>query len=600
MPTARRVGRYLFVDGAGDHLIARWLFLRALGLIYFSAFYALLFQVRGLVGPDGILPAGQYLQAVRTLGRLRFWYAPTLYWIAASDHALLMVTWIGLVAAVLLVLNIWPRAMLLACFVCFLSFIAAARDFASYQSDGMLLEAGFLSLFLAPGGLFPRWGARRPPIRAAILLLLWEWFRIYFQSGVVKLESGDPTWRNLTAMYEYYQNGPLPTWIGWYLQHLPHWFHIASAGLTLVMELVLVWIALLPGRWRVACFFLLTIWQAVVIATANYAFLNYLVLVLAILLLSDRYLRRFVPERWRRNLPAHSPDTHPELDADILPAADAAPGRDAARPSAPAFAFLDDQRGNGRVLTPLGYLRAGISAFVLTWIFYATCVPMVQMFWRGAPLPPEPAEALDPLRIANQYGLFAVMTPHRYEIEFQGSNDGQHWTAYPFRYKPQAPGERPRIYAPYQPRFDWNLWFASLGSWQSSTSLCPAPKSCCSKTTLPYSLSSPATRSRPPRPGWCARCSGSTGSAPRPRNAPKVSGGGGSCSVLTRPPSPACPTASSPSSRPLPSTAHPHLRPPPPCNPAPLASLSAAPRHKRPSPTIKRRSRPARDVKFRV
>jgi hypothetical protein len=72
---------------------------------------------------------------------------------------------------------------------------------------------------------------------------------------------------------------------------------------------------------------------------------------------------------------------------------------------------------------------------------------------------------LRPFRIANQYGLFAVMTPHRYEIEFQGSDDGKTWTAYPFRYKPQDPYKAPGIYAPYQPRFDWNLWFASLGSW---------------------------------------------------------------------------------------------------------------------------------------
>ena len=94
----------------------------------------------------------------------------------------------------------------------------------------MLLEAGFISLFLAPPGVLPGWGARRPPTRAAMLLLLWEWFRIYFESGAVKLQSGDPTWRNLTAMYEYYQNGPLPTWVGWYAEHLPHWFHAGRRG----------------------------------------------------------------------------------------------------------------------------------------------------------------------------------------------------------------------------------------------------------------------------------------------------------------------------------------------------------------------------------
>jgi hypothetical protein len=102
---------------------------------------------------------------------------------------------------------------------------------------------------------------------------------------------------------------------------------------------------------------------------------------------------------------------------------------------------------------------------VLTWILYATTVPLVWMFWRDLPLPTAPLAALEPLRIANRYGLFAVMTPHRYEIEFQGSNDGQNWMPYPFQYKPQDMRERPGIYAPYQPRFDWNLWFASLGSW---------------------------------------------------------------------------------------------------------------------------------------
>jgi hypothetical protein len=106
--------------------------------------------------------------------------------------------------------------------------------------------------------------------------------------------------------------------------------------------------------------------------------------------------------------------------------------------------------------------------FVLVWIAYATTVPLVQMVLPGMPLPERPVQALEPLRIANGYGLFAVMTPHRYEIEFQGSNDGINWTPYPFRYKPQDVRERPRIYAPYQPRFDWNLWFASLGGWEQN------------------------------------------------------------------------------------------------------------------------------------
>ena len=444
MPYVKSTFRYLFqsTPGCSNHLIARWLFLRSLGLIYFSAFFALLFQIRGLIGSQGILPATDYLQTVHGLGALRLWYAPTLLWLSSSDHMLMALCWIGLVASLLLVINIWPRAMLLLCFLCFLSFVSAAQDFSGYQSDGMLLEAGFLALFLAPSGILPGWGSRQPPARAAIFLLLWEWFRIYFQSGVVKLQSGDPTWRNLTAMYEYYQNGPLPTWIGWYLQHLPHWFHIATAAVTLAMELVLVWIAFFSRRSRIVCFFVVTIWQIGVIATANYAFLNYLVLVLAFFLLDDTFLWRFVPSRWRNH-----------LGRDALPAGEA----QALEPNEAELPSKSRSPAD---------LRFATGVIVLLWIFYATTVPVLQMFWHDVPLPIKPVALLEPFRIANQFGLFAVMTPHRYEIEFQGSNDGEHWVAYPFRYKPQRLDERPRIYAPYQPRFDWNLWFASLGSWQ--------------------------------------------------------------------------------------------------------------------------------------
>jgi lipase maturation factor 1 len=217
------------------------------------------------------------------------------------------------------------------------------------------------------------------------------------------------------------------------------------------MELILVWMAFLPGHWKTACFFIVTMWQVVVVATANYAFLNYLVLILAILLLDDASLRRLLPLRWRGS-----------LDEEANPTCNAKLGN----PHAP------DMKANP--VTPmtgvdsLATIRSGLLAAVLTWIFYATVVPFAQMFWRGVPLPATPVVWLEPFRIANQYGLFAVMTPHRYEIEFQGSNDGQHWDAYPFRYKPQDVRKRPRIYAPYQPRFDWNLWFASLGSWQQN------------------------------------------------------------------------------------------------------------------------------------
>jgi hypothetical protein len=325
--------------------------------------------------------------------------------------------------------------MLLVCFVCFLSFVSAAQDFSGYQSDGMLLEAGFLALFFAPPGWRPGLGYDHPPSRASLFLLQWEWFRIYFESGLVKLLSGDVEWRHLTAMDEYYQNGPLPTWIGWYIQHLPHWFHWATALATLVMELAIVWMILLPRRWRILCFLIVTPWEIVVIFTANYTFLNYLVLALGFLLLDDRFFGPWVRDRWR---PQRPPET---------------------------VESVEKTRTVPRLLAGFGLAA---STVLLTLVAYATTVELMSMVFGRLPLPMQPVTMLEPFRIANQYGLFAVMTRGRYEIEFQGSRDGQTWVAYPFRFKPQALNQAPGIYAPYQPRFEWNLWFASLGSWQQN------------------------------------------------------------------------------------------------------------------------------------
>jgi hypothetical protein len=450
MDVARTL-RWLFSSESGlrNRLVPRWLFLRALGLIYFSAFYSLVFQIKGLIGPQGILPANGYLADIAAaVGSLRYWYAPTVFWFSTSSLMLIAICWIGMIASLQVFFNIWPRITLAICFVCFLSFVSAAGDFSSYQSDGMLLEAGFISLFLAPSGFRPGLGIHSPPSRASYFLLVWEWFRIYFESGVVKLLSGDVHWRNLTAMDDYYQNGPLPTWIGWYVQHLPHWFHATTVVLTLAMELAIVWLAFLPRRWRLICFFIVTPWQVAVILTANYTFLNYLVLALGVLVLDDEFFADWLPRRLRRLVPAV-----------LLPT-------DQAAPSVEDSTAVPAQTDRSFIRDHLHSIWFSISAVMLTWIFYATSLLLVRMLWPSVPLPMAPVAALDPFRIANRYGLFAVMTPARYEIEFQGSDDGQTWTAYPFRYKPQALDEAPRIYAPYQPRFDWNLWFASLGDWR--------------------------------------------------------------------------------------------------------------------------------------
>ena len=456
--------RWLFDSehGAFDRLIPRWLFLRALGCIYFSAFFSLVFQIRGLIGPEGILPANEYLRAVaHSVGYSHgLWFAPTLLWLATGPHMLTALCWVGMGASLLLALNAWPRGMLVICFVCFLSFVSAAQDFSSYQSDGMLLEAGFIALFLSPPGFRPGLGPASPPSRASLFLLQWEWFRIYFESGVAKIIGGDPEWRHFTAMDEYYQNGPLPTWIGWYVQHLPHWFHASTVYATLALELGLVWMLFLPRRWRVVCFFIVTPWELGIILTANYTFLNYLVLTLGFLLLDDRFLLRILPQRCKRSFVA-SAKTGPEGVSELSEP-------DEAREVSPEPGQAEQSRPRNWTQAfgqPFRILKLTLIGTVLSWIFYATTVELIWMF-SPLPLPIAPVAALEPFRIANRYGLFGIMTRGRYEIEFQGSEDGKTWVAYLFRYKPQDLSKPPGIYAPYQPRFDWNLWFASLGSWR--------------------------------------------------------------------------------------------------------------------------------------
>jgi hypothetical protein len=400
------------VYSADSYLIARWIWLRSLAGIFFSAFLSLYFQIDGLIGPRGLLPAARYLPAVRqALGLRGYWLAPTLLWFSADTAMLHAIVWAGLVASVALALNIWPRAAIAIAGICFLSFVAAAQDFSGYQSDGMLLEAALLSFFFAPRGVRPGLGQSQPPSRASLFMLRWEWFRIYFESGVVKILSGEEQWRNLTAMNKYYENGPLPTFLGWYVQQWPQAFHAATAAATLFIELFLVWLLFAGRRARIVCFLIVTPLQLGIIVTANYAFLNYLVLMLGILLLDDRV--------FRRNVAVPATPRKPSLAAAIV--------------------------------LPLVFV-ASISVFLFP------SMPILN--W--------PAILVEPFRVANGYGLFAVMTRARYEIEFQGTADGKTWVPYLFRFKPQDVYARPGLYAPYQPRFDWNLWFASLGTWDQN------------------------------------------------------------------------------------------------------------------------------------
>ncbi len=266
--------------------LVSWLFLRLFGAIYVAAFASLGVQVLGLVGPDGILPLGEYLSAARQgWGAAAYWRLPTLFWLGSSDTVLLAATMIGVVLGLLVTLGIWVRPALIGAFVLYLSFVYAGQVFMNFQWDLLLLEAGFLAIFLTAGSHIIVW------------LYRWLVFRFLFLAGAMKLLSGDPTWRNLTALDYHFWTQPLPTPLAWYAAQLPHWVLASATAVVLAIELGLVFLILLPRRLRTIAAWGVLLFQLLILLTGNYNFFNLQTMLLCIFLFDDAALRRLVPSR---------------------------------------------------------------------------------------------------------------------------------------------------------------------------------------------------------------------------------------------------------------------------------------------------------------
>jgi hypothetical protein len=402
----------------------RDVFLRLIGAVYLVAFLSLWVQVEGLIGTGGILPIHDLLELARErLGPSRYWVLPTVFWLGDGDLALHLVCAAGTVLAVVALLGRARPLVMLGLWALYLSLAVAGEDFLSFQWDVLLLEAGLLAVPLAPRGIV----RPRPGLPPLLIVWMYRWllFRLMFGSGVVKLRSGDAAWRSLTALEYHYETQPLPTWIGFYAHHLPANVHVAAAAVMFLIELALPWLIWLPGRWRRPALVGFVGFQILIAMTGNYAFFNLLTIALCVFLADPGLL----PPRWRPT-PA-----------------------DAAAGPPPATLFGAWPRV---LLAPFVAVVALVSTVQFTEATLGVGVP-----W------PSPAlwlaRAVSPLRSVNSYGLFAVMTTTRPEIVVEGSDDGETWRAYEFRYKPGDPYRRPGFVAPHQPRLDWQMWFAALG-----------------------------------------------------------------------------------------------------------------------------------------
>ena len=389
------------------YFFSRELFLRLLGLVHLVAFLSFWIQAEGLVGQNGVLPFIRYLETIEhRLGPERFWFLPTLFWLNRSDLFLHLLCGTGVFLGLAVLLGFCRWYVYLALWVLYLSISLIGQDFLEFQWDILLLETTFLTVFFAVSP-------------DALWLLKWLLFRLMFSSGMVKLLSGDSTWRNLTALKYHYETQPLPTWIGWYAHQLPGWFQKLSCGMMFVIEIGVPFLIFAPRRLRhPACFILIT-FQILIALTGNYCFFNLLTIALCLLLIEDRAW----PEKWV-----------PKIS-----------------------------------LPPMGF-RWVVAPFAVV-ILIVSSIEMGSLFGyrKSWPLPFVLIyQTVAPFRSINSYGLFAVMTTTRPEIIIEGSDDGTHWLAYEFKWKPGDLKKRPAFVAPHQPRLDWQMWFAALGSYRQN------------------------------------------------------------------------------------------------------------------------------------
>jgi hypothetical protein len=397
--------------GSPTYVLIEWLFIRFLGIVYLLAFASLAVQITGLVGSQGILPVGEYLRAVQErLGALGYWQVPTLFWLNSGDAMLKLACVLGALLAVVLIAGYAQRPVLIVLFILYLSLAHAAQVFLAYQWDNLLLEAGFLAIFLGDSPLM-------------IWLFRWLLFRLMFMSGTLKLLSGDPTWRSLTALNYHYQTQPLPTPIAWYANQLPEAFQEFSVLVMFFTELVVPFLIFGSRRLRRLAALAIVFLQITIFLTGNYAFFNLLTMALCVFLLEDAMLPSWLPAALARRASA------------------IAVGRKAPK------------------------LKHWVAVGVTGMILFVSGFQLFGFLGGSLPRPAQRALIwLSPFRMVNTYGLFAVMTTTRPEIIIEGSNDRQTWLAYEFKYKP-GDVKRPLAWvAPHQPRLDWQMWFAALGA----------------------------------------------------------------------------------------------------------------------------------------
>jgi predicted DCC family thiol-disulfide oxidoreductase YuxK len=416
------------------YFVARRWFLRAVGLIFLIAFVSLWVQIDGLIGSNGITPVREFLPAARAqLGDRALSILPTLCWFNSSDTFFHFLCGGGVILSLVLIVGIAPALSLVGLVAFYLSLTIAGQTFLSFQWDILLIEIGFLSIFLAPWRLWPKRGVDPPVSRAALFLLKVLLFKLLVMSGVVKLTSGDDSWWDLTALDYHYWSQPLPTVIGWWADQSPEWFKKFSVAFCLVVEIIVPFFIWAPRRLRLIAGGLLVFLQIMIAATGNYCFFNLLAIALCLLLIDDAV--------WRQEN-----GTFTRL-------------REAtARQADRRYKHWDRLSNYAAAIVIVLTLPLNVRVIYSAFEPEAEWSQLLGRMYARA----------ETFRIVNGYGLFRVMTKDRREIVIEGSADGIDWQPYEFKWKPGDVNRAPGWCAPHQPRLDWQMWFAALGSYRQN------------------------------------------------------------------------------------------------------------------------------------
>ena len=413
-----------FFAAGNSYWLTRFVILRLLGFVYAIAFLVAANQLVPLIGEHGLTPATHFLNEIQaqlgseSAGMLR---VPTLFWFGISDNALTIFSWVGFALSIVVLCGYANAILLTVLWAMYMSIVHIGQIWYGYGWEIQLLETGFLSIFLCPlldGRPFPK---SRPPI-LVIWLFRWLGFRIMFGAGLIKLR-GDPCWRNLTCLYYHYETQPNPNPISRYLHVAPLWFHKFEVLWNHFVELIVPWFSFGPRMARHIAGVLLVTFQIFLIISGNLSFLNYLTIIPFLACFDDSFLARLLPVPIVRR------------------------AQQAAQNSQPS-------RVNDRIAVAL--------TIVVIWL----SIPTVLNLASGRQLM---NYSYDPFDLVNTYGAFGTVGRERDEIIFEGTDDelitgDTKWKEYEFKAKPGDPNRRPPFVAPYQPRIDWQIWFAAMSS----------------------------------------------------------------------------------------------------------------------------------------